>query len=181
MMQVELKRWNAIPDGARFRPEIDAIFFEASGTKTFSSEEERSAFRECWLGRYLTHYPAQAYLALATDGSVAGYLVGSLDDPARTPLFSDIGYFASFSALTADYPAQLHVNLAPRWRGHGIGARLVDAFADDARVAGVKGVHVVTGRGMRNVGFYLANGFHEAGALSSNGRDIVFLARSLKE
>jgi hypothetical protein len=37
----------------------------------------------------------------------------------------------------------------------------------------------VTARGMRNVGFYTANGFHEAGALSSNGRDIVFLARSL--
>jgi hypothetical protein len=34
---------------------------------------------------------------------------------------------------------------------------------------------------MRNVGFYLANGFREAGALASNGREIVFLARSLKE
>jgi GNAT superfamily N-acetyltransferase len=181
MGQIRIDRWTAVASRDQLMPEIDAIFFEASGTKTFPSEEERSAFRERWLGRYLTHYPAQAYLALATDVSVAGYLVGSLDDPARTPLFSDIGYFASFAGLTADYPAQLHVNLAPRWRGQGIGARLMDAFAEDARAAGVKGVHVVTGRGMRNAGFYMANGFHEASALTSNGRDIVFLARSLKE
>jgi GNAT superfamily N-acetyltransferase len=181
MRPISIRQWNAMPDRFRLVPEIDTIFFEASATQSFAGDAEQTAFRERWLGRYLTHYPAQAYVALTEDGTVAGYLVGSLDDPARTPLFSDIGYFASFAALTADYPAQLHVNLAPRWRGQGIGARLVDAFAHDARSARVKGVHVVTGRGMRNVGFYLANGFHEASALTSNGRDIVFLARSLKE
>jgi GNAT superfamily N-acetyltransferase len=181
MRQVDIKRWDAVPDRARLLAEIDAIFFEASATKSFASAEERDAFRKRWLGRYLTHYPAQAYLALAPDGTVAGYLVGSLDDPARTPLFSDIGYFASFAALTAEYPAQLHVNLAPGWRGQGIGSRLVEAFAHDARRAGARGVHVVTARGMRNVGFYMANGFHEAGALQSNGRDLVFLARSLTQ
>ncbi len=181
MRPISIRQWNAMPDRSRLVPEIDAIFFEASATKSFADDAERAAFRERWLGRYLTHFPAQAYLALAADDSVAGYLVGSLDDPAHTPLFADIGYFTSFAPLTADYPAQLHVNLAPRWRGQGIGARLVEAFADDARRAGAKGVHVVTARGMRNIGFYLANGFHEAGALNVNGRDLVFLARSLKE
>jgi GNAT superfamily N-acetyltransferase len=180
-MRPIIHHWNAIPDRSRLVPAIDAIFFEASATKTFASEDERSAFRERWLGRYLTHFPAQAYLALATDGDVAGYLVGSLDDPALNPLFADIGYFKDFATLTADYPAQLHINLAPTWRGQGIGTRLLEAFESDARSAGSKGVHVVTGRGMRNVGFYLANGFREKGALSTNGRDLVFLARSLKE
>jgi GNAT superfamily N-acetyltransferase len=179
MSNVKIHRWDALPNRARLLPEIDAIFFEASATKSFVSDAEREAFRERWLGRYLAHYPAQAFLALSEDGSVAGYLVGSLDDPARTPLFSDIGYFASFAALTAEYPSQIHVNLAPDWRGQGIGAHLIEAFAEDARRAGARGVHVVTARGMRNVGFYTANGFHEAGALISNGRDIVFLARSL--
>jgi GNAT superfamily N-acetyltransferase len=181
MSEVDIRRWAAIRDHARLAAELDAIFFEASATKSFAGEAERAAFRERWLGRYLAHYPDQAYLALAPDGAVAGYLVGSFDDPARTPLFADIAYFKSFAALTADYPAQLHVNLAPLWRGQGIGARLVEEFAEAARRAGAKGVHVVTGRGMRNVGFYLANGFREAGALASNGREIVFLARSLKE
>jgi GNAT superfamily N-acetyltransferase len=118
-------------------------------------------------------------VARAKVGAVAGYLVGSLDDPARTPLFSDIAYFAAFAALTADYPAQLHVNLAPPWRGQGIGARLVAAFAEDARRAGAKGVHVVTSRGARNVSFYGTSGFREIGALTSGGRDLVFLGRAL--
>jgi GNAT superfamily N-acetyltransferase len=173
-------RWEGLGDRARLMAEIDNIFFEASARKTFVGEGERSAFRERWLGRYLEHYPGHAYVALAPPGSVAGYLVGSLDDPARTALFSDIAHFASFAHLTAEYPAQLHVNLAPEWRGRGIGARLVETFADDARRAGAPGIHVVTGRGMRNVGFYLARGFREAGSLSENGRDLVFLARDLE-
>lgn len=179
--RVAIHRWHDLPDRSRLMPEIDAVFFESSAMKSFGSEAERTAFRERWLGRYLTHYPAQAYAALCEDGTIAGYLVGSLDDPARTPLFSDIAYFQGFAALTARFPAQLHVNLAPEWRGQGIGARLVAAFVEDAGRLGATGVHVVTSRGMRNVGFYLANGFHEAGSLAVNGRDLLFLARSLKE
>lgn len=180
-MSQKILRWNDVPDRSRLLPEIDAIFFESSATKSFADDAERAQFRERWLGRYLDRYPVHAYLALATDGAVAGYLVGSLDDPAATPLFADIAYFRDFAALTAVYPAQLHVNLAPRSRGQGLGARLIESFVEDARRAGAKGVHVVTGRGMRNVGFYLANGFREAGSLTMGARDIVFLARSLTD
>jgi GNAT superfamily N-acetyltransferase len=176
---VDVQRWRDLSEHERLTLEVEAIFFEASATKAFASEAERGAFRERWLGRYLEHYPEYAYLALGEDGAVAGYLVGSIVDPARTPLFADIGYFARFAALTADFPAQLHVNLAPCRRGQGIGAALVETFAEDARRAGAPGVHVVTGRGMRNIGFYEANGFREAGAMRENGRDLVFLARSL--
>ena len=178
-MPQKILRWTEIPDRSSLLTEIDAIFFESSATKSFGDDAERAAFRERWLGRYLDRYPDCAYLALAADGTVAGYLVGSLDDPAVTPLFADIAYFRDFAALTAKYPAQLHVNLAPSWRGQGVGARLVETFAEDARRAGAKGVHVVTGRGMRNVGFYLARGFHEAGSLTVGERELLFLARSL--
>jgi GNAT superfamily N-acetyltransferase len=174
-----IRRWVEIADRARLLPELDAIFFEASATKSFANEAERAAFRERWLGRYLSHYPDEAFVALTPDGTVAGYLVGSLDDPASTPLFSDIAYFADLARLTARYPAQLHVNLAQPWRGGGIGSRLVAAFADHARRAGAPGVHAVTGRAMRNVGFYLSNGFDEAGAVKTRDRELVFLARSL--
>ncbi len=174
-----IRRWVEIEDRSHLVPEIDEIFFEASATKSFASEADRAAFRERWLGRYLAHYPEEAFVALAPGGTIAGYLVGSLDDPASTPLFSDIAYFADLAQLTARYPAQLHVNLAQPWRGRGIGSRLVAAFVDHAHSAGVPGVHAVTGRGMRNVGFYLSNGFGEAGSVRTRDRDLVFLARSL--
>ena len=106
-------------------------------------------------------------------------VIGSLDDPAKDPLFSDLAFMADFAPLTARYPAQLHVNLDADWRGRGIGSRLVAAFAEAAQRAGCPGVHVVTARGMRNVGFYLANGFRERGATVIDGKELLFLGRDL--
>jgi GNAT superfamily N-acetyltransferase len=158
---------------------IDTVFFQSSNTQTFASDEARAAFRERWLGRYLTNDPGWAYVALTDDGDVAGYLVGSLDDPARTARFFDIPYFSLFEDLTRNFPAHLHVNLAPAHRGGGIGAALVERFAIDASKAGSPGVHVVTSRGARNVGFYNRNGFVERGAAGEGAREVVFLARTL--
>jgi GNAT superfamily N-acetyltransferase len=120
------------------------------------------------------------FLALDDEATVIGYLVGSLDDPARAPRFADIGYFSTFAALTARYPAQLHVNLDASSRGGGIGAALVDAFVAEVVRAGLPGVHVVTGRGVRNVAFYERSGFLERGSLETNGKAIVFLGRDLE-
>jgi GNAT superfamily N-acetyltransferase len=172
-------KWTDASPARRSGDALDAIFFEASGTKTFTSDEGRSAFRERWLGRYLRDYPEWVYLALDDKNGLAGYLLGCLDDPARTPLFDDIGYFQEFRALTARFPAQLHVNLAPSARGAAIGVQLVEAFARDACTAGSPGMHAVTERGMRNVSFYERNRFHERGHVTWNGRDLVFLGRDL--
>jgi GNAT superfamily N-acetyltransferase len=81
--------------------------------------------------------------------------------------------------LTARYPAQLHINVDEDWRGRGIGAGLVTAFLDLAGDTGAEGVHAISTRGMRNVGFYLANGFEERGATTINGRELVFLGRDV--
>ncbi len=174
-----IRRWVEIADRARLLPELDAIFFEASATKSFASEAERAAFRERWLGRYLSHYPDEAFVALTPDGTVAGYLVGSLDDPASTPALLRHRLFrrprapdGSLSRAGAREPR----SALARTR---IGSRLVAAFADHARRAGAPGVHAVTGRAMRNVGFYLSNGFDEAGAVKTRDLELVFLARSL--
>jgi GNAT superfamily N-acetyltransferase len=155
------------------------VFFSSSRRQSFESDEEKAEFRERWLGRYLAHFPHYALVALDGERHVVGYLVGSLDDPARDPLFADLTFFPHFSALTPRWPAQLHVNLDAGWRGRGIGARLVAAFSDLARTGGAPGVHVVTTRGARNVGFYLANGFVERGALAGDGHELLFLGRDL--
>ena len=158
--------------------EVEAIFFEASG-RDFEPGPERDAFRERWLGRYLQDGSDAVLLAL-NEGSVAGYLVGAVDDPAEQERFADIGYFRTdFRALCRRFPAHLHINLAPAFRGLGLGARLIEAFATHAAAAGAPGMHVVTAEAARNVRFYERTGFAERGASLFNGRRVVLLGRPL--
>ncbi len=175
---IAICRYPDIAQTPELAKEIDAIFFEASNTKSFASDDARAAFRERWLGRYLTHDPEFAYLALAADGAVAGYLVGSIEDPAATPRFADIGYFAALSEHTKRFPAHLHVNVGPAFRNHGLGGHLIDRFVAAAKTARAPGVHVVTSEGAANIGFYNRNGFSEVARAGKDGR-LVFLARTL--
>ncbi|MBS0250739.1 MAG: GNAT family N-acetyltransferase [Proteobacteria bacterium] len=158
--------------------EIDRIFFESSNTKTFPSDAARAAFRERWLGRYLSNDPAFAYIAKDGGGRIVGYLIGAIEDPALTSRFADIAYFAALSEQTKRYPAHLHVNISPEFRNRGIGGRLIDSFLADAKLAGAPGVHVVTSAGAANVSFYNRNGFVEVARAGTSG-GLVFLARSL--
>lgn len=159
--------------------QVETILFEASG-RTFAPGPERTAFRERWLERFLQGGTDVVLLAIEGTGTVAGYLVGALDDPSQQPRFADISYFAGdFRDLCRRYPAHLHTNLAPAFRNRGVGVQLIEAFAARASGAGAPGMHVVTGRQARNVSFYTRCGFSQAGATVWNGRDIVFLGRDL--
>jgi ribosomal protein S18 acetylase RimI-like enzyme len=42
------------------------------------------------------------------------------------------------------YPAHLHINLLPAWRGQGLGRGLIEAYLNQLRSLGVKGVHLQT-------------------------------------
>ena len=169
-------------DAAERHPElvaqVEAIFWQTSA-RTFALGPERDAFRERWLGRYLQGGSDVLLLALAGDDTVAGYLVGALENPAEQPRFADIAYFRDFADLAKRFPAHLHINLASAFRSQGIGAQLIEAFAARAKRAGAPGMHAVTGKGMRNVGFYTRCGFSERATAPWNGRQIVFLAREL--
>jgi GNAT superfamily N-acetyltransferase len=159
--------------------QVDAIFFEAS-TRTFPPGPERDAFRERWLGRYTRGGSDAVFLATEGKATVAGYLVGAVQNPGLQDRFADIGYFRTdFAELCRLFPAHLHINLAPAFRSRGIGARLIDAFADYAARQGAAGMHIVTGAGMRNVRFYERCGFAQQGATIWNGHEVVFLGRAL--
>lgn len=157
--------------------DLDRVFFSSSARQSFESDQEKDQFRERWLGRYLKYFPECAIVALDGNRRAFGYVVGSLDDPAQDPLFADLAFFAEFAQLTARYPAQLHINVDADWRGRGVGAALVSAFVELAGEVGSPGVHAISTRGMRNVGFYLANGFAERSATVMNGRELLFLCR----
>jgi GNAT superfamily N-acetyltransferase len=159
--------------------QINTIFFEAS-SRTFPPGPERDAFRERWLGRYLRGGSDALFLALQGEDTVAGYLVGAVENPALQERFADIGYFRTeFAELCRQFPAHLHINLSPAFRSRGIGARLIEAFAGYASGRGAAGMHIVTGQGMRNVRFYERCGFGERGKAPWKGGEVVFLARSL--
>jgi ribosomal protein S18 acetylase RimI-like enzyme len=167
---VVVKHWNAVPRSAQLMAELDAIFFEASNTKSFASDEARAAFRERWFGRYLEQHSQWAYIAQDPSGAVAGYLVGAIDEPTG---------FDDFISAAQAFPAHLHVNLAPKFRSRGIGAQLIEAFVADAARAGVKGVHVVTSSDARNVRFYDRVGFKPRATTNVNGHELAFLGRAL--
>jgi GNAT superfamily N-acetyltransferase len=167
---VAVRRWRDVQHTEQLSDQLDAIFFEASGTKSFASAEARASFRERWLGRYLEQHPEWAYVAVAADGTLAGYLVGALDEG---------GGFDDFAAAAQDFPAHLHVNLAPAHRSRGIGAELIEAFAADAGRAGAKGMHVVTSADARNVRFYERVGFRPRASTVANDHELVLLGRRL--
>lgn len=169
---VSVRRWAEVAHPERLTEQIDAIFFEASGTKSFASADAREAFRERWLARYLVQCPQWAYLAMTSGGTVAGYLVGALDEGSG---------FDDFTAAAARFPAHLHVNLSPAFRSKGIGAALIEAFAADAVRAGAKGIHVVTSADARNVRFYERVGFLPRARTMVNGRELLFLGRRLDD
>lgn len=158
---------------------LDSIFFEASATRLFESAEVKAAFRKRWLGNYIDQRREHGFIAFEPDGMPIGYLVGSLVDPAIDPLQAEIGYFRDLAVHTRRFPAHLHINLAAGYRSLGLGGRLVEAFCAHAHAAGAPGVHVVTGEGMRNVGFYRRLGFDEVLRFDWDGRHLVMLGRLL--
>ena len=179
---IEIARLFELAEAEQLIPRLDEIFFESSSVSTFESEERRLAFRERWLGQFLRCDPDWVYVAGCGLGDtsarhVVGYLIASPDDPWASGRFSELSYFENFSEFTRMYPAQLHVNLAPEARGQGIGSSMVERVMSDLASRGIPGAHVVTGRGMRNAGFYLRNGFEELGAAPWKGGDVLFLAR----
>ncbi len=175
-----ISRYDAInrANRAEYVVQISRIFFAASSVQSFRDDGHRAAFHWLWLGRYLAEEPTEAFVALY-QSKVCGYLVGSLADPAQREEFKELSYFQDFADETARFPAHLHINVDEDSRGMGVGARLVDRFVDHSNVARVSGVHVVTGAGMRNVGFYQRLGFNEVARAPRNGSAVVMLAKKL--
>ena len=160
--------------------QLDAIFFEASGVQKFDDNEAQAAFRWRWLGQYLANEPEHAFLAVSDDNEMCGYLVGSLEDPALRPEFLDLAYVQAFAPTTTQFPAHLHINVAARHRGRGIGKLLVHAFQSHARSAGALGVHVVTAAGHRNVKFYQDLGFKQRAETIWLDKHVICLCHALR-
>lgn len=62
--------------------------------------------------------------------------------------------------LYKDYPAHLHINMAPGYQRRGMGSALIERFEESMRSRGVSGVHLVTSeRNTRALPFYEKHGY----------------------
>jgi GNAT superfamily N-acetyltransferase len=159
--------------------EIDNIFFVSSAKQDFSSSQEKESFRERWLGRYIANHRGSFFVALDDSHRVIGYLAGCLENPTELVHFSDIEYFKNIGDLCRDYPAHLHINVAPQWRNHGLGTALVGRFAFWASLHSVVGVHLVTSSTSRSIPFYRRSGFRELRRFPWNSGISICMGRKL--
>jgi GNAT superfamily N-acetyltransferase len=157
---------------------VERIFFVSSTRQSFASQAEREGFRERWLGRYMLRWPQHFLLARARSGVVVGYLAGCPVEAARLPMFADWALYRAFAAECARYPAHLHVNVDPLWRGRGVGALLISHFVGQCAAAGIPALHIVTSQGARNTRFYARNGFREVAVRDVLGASLVMMGRS---
>ena len=177
---VRIAPWLETP--AHWRPAlragIEAVFIETAPSAP-TDPVARAAFHDLWLGQYLRHEPHLCWLAINETNDIVGYLVGCWENPATSPRFAALSYVQDFAAACLQYPAHLHMNLTATARGFGVGGRLIEAFAQTSVAHGVRGMHVVTGATMRNVGFYQRCGFAPIARAKRGAGEVLMLGRRL--
>ncbi|BBH67047.1 hypothetical protein ACTI_37320 [Actinoplanes sp. OR16] len=156
---------------------------------------------DIWAVPYVEHEPEHAHVVDDGSGRVVGYILGTADTPAFVKW-----YRATWLPATADrlvdgdprdetmldlhrepermlmpeltaYPAHLHIDLLPETQGQGLGRRLMTAFLDGLRAAGVPRVHL--GMAPENHGayaFYKRLGFHD---IATQDTGALFLGRDV--
>jgi hypothetical protein len=120
-MTVKIQRLDEVADFLSCLADIDDIFFTSSARRDFSRPEEKQAFREMSLGRYIERHRSSFFVALDADGRAVGYLAGCLENPITLSQFNDVAYFRSIEDICRDYPAHLHVNVAELYSQSWIG------------------------------------------------------------
>lgn len=159
---------------------VEEIFYLCSSRQEFDGPAEKLRFLEHWTGYYRCNEPRHFLLAIAPDGQVAGYLSGCTNSRSARRLYSDIPYYAVFEDFFETYPAHLHINCHPEFRGQGVGSKLVKAFIEDCNAINLAGLHLVTSPGARNVSFYRRCGFDFSLTRTWRETELLFLAMALR-
>lgn len=160
----------------------------AAGNDASGQHNDRKAVGQIYSAPYGVLEPAQVIVAEDEQG-VAGYIVGAFDtnafeDRLEREWWPDLRrHYASIPVaslteadrqrvaamqhpprdpadIVARYPAHIHMNLLPRLRGQRIGTALLQRWIEQARAAGVTGIHL--GASASNAGgiaFWQRSGF----------------------
>lgn len=161
-MAIEIQSLADAENGVRTRryEGAAAVFWETAAVTDFSHEAAHRQF----IYKYLEYYRDAAadlfLVALGPEERVYGYICGVADTRAHPELYRVAEHIPVFDDLYSEYPAHLHINLTADSRGHGLGSRLIHALEERLNARGVRGLHLVTSEGARNVTFYRKNRFH---------------------
>jgi ribosomal protein S18 acetylase RimI-like enzyme len=158
-----------------FLKQISEIFFEASLKKTFTDLEAKENFFNLWCGQYIETFPREFWLMLDIDGAVLGYLCGCSE---YTKLQGLPGY-ELFEEEMKNFPAHLHINIATKSRGQGVGRRLVDKYLEGMRSESCSGVFIITSVRAANNGFYERLNFNFTKIKKLIEEPLLFMGRSL--
>ena len=171
-----------------------------SGQDASPLHADRKVIGELYAAPYGVLEPEHVFVA-EDDQGVAGYIVGTYDTMAFEarqerewwpPLRLHYADISQDSLTTADrmrikainepgsnpadivsrYPAHIHMNLLPRLRGQRVGTGLLQLWTEQAKAAGVGGIHL--GASSRNIGgvaFWTKSGFEP---LQTIGRTVWF-------
>jgi GNAT superfamily N-acetyltransferase len=148
----------------------------ASGQDATTHYSDPELLGHVYAAPYGLYEPHNVFVVEDAEG-VAGYIVGTHDSrryeqrleadwwPALRRRYADgsgtteadrrmIGAihkpFLASADFVGSYPAHIHMNLLPRLRGQRIGSKLLGLWVEQARSAGVRGIHL--GAGTRNTG-----------------------------
>lgn len=111
---------------------------------TFDTNEFTRKLERQWWPALRAHYADTAGMTEADRGRIAAIM-----QPHHAP-----------ADLVAEYPAHIHMNLLPRLRGQRVGTGLLHRWVEQAKSAGVRGIHL--GASASNVGgvaFWTRSGF----------------------
>ncbi len=178
-MTVKIRKADEVADFLSCLADIDGIFFTSSARRDFGSPEEKQAFREMSLGRYIESHRSSFFVVLDADGRVVGYLAGCLENPMTLSHFNDVAYFRDIEDICRDYPAHLHVNVAEWYRNRGLGTALVGRFVEWAKLHSIRGIHLVTSSAARSIPFYQRSGFIQLRTFPWNSGISVCMGRKL--
>lgn len=173
---VIIRAWRGEREAEGARRTITAIFWATAATTAFPSDDARAAYQHRWLDRYLDRWPDWAWIAERTGESlpaIVGYLIACPNSAANGETIP------AFAALAPQYPAHLHINIAPDQQSQGVGARLITAHLAQCLDEGLAGSHLITAADARNVRFYTRAGFSEVARAETPGRTLVMLGRTL--
>ncbi|MCT4642673.1 MAG: GNAT family N-acetyltransferase [Bacteriovoracaceae bacterium] len=134
--------------------QVCEIFFETSSVKTFSSLEQKDAFRKKYLDDYLNRFEEFCFVALK-DNQVIGYVICCPMTILDKNLLSVFSYYEDKEEFVAQYPAHLHINLSAHARGMGLGAKLMYFLFSKLKKNGVNALHVFTNSKHPSFNFYL--------------------------
>jgi GNAT superfamily N-acetyltransferase len=176
-----IRSWDRLSpvEKQQLKPQLREIFFLSSVRQDFESPEEKEAFFERWTSYYLTHIPDLVFIFLQKD-RLAGYIMGCADSRMAEPIIiPQRASYALFADLFPSYPAHLHINMHPDFRGQGLGAQLINALIDALKKRGRIGLHLITSPDARNVAFYRQNGFTYEETRNWKGQPLLFMGRSI--